>query len=659
MRLAKLLASGLVAYAGMCAAANGAVSAPDWMRAQLSATVPAHDDETDAVILYSETELTVIAPGKMKRRERVVYKILRSNGEGYGAVHKDFTPQSRITAMHGWCIPALGKDFEVKDKDIIETAISNVDGGELISDVRRKFMLIPAAVPGNIVGYEIEQELEPYEMTDEWDMQDTIPVREARYTVRLPAGWSYRTFWLNHGDVAPVEVTPGQWQWVATDLKPVRIERRMPPWQGIAARMVVSLQPPDGKGGGFQSWRDVGVWYLGLTSGRRDPSPPLREKVQQLTSSATDPLAKMRALAAFVQKDIRYVGIELGVGGVQPRPASEVLTHGYGDCKDKVTLLSAMLKEVGVESHYVLINTERGSVGAGTPPNMGFNHAIIAIQLPAGVDKAQLPALITHRTLGPVLFFDPTNPLVPLGYLPGGLQANYGMLVTPGGGELIALPQTAGALNGVVRTAKLTLDDNGTLRGDVVETWSGDGAAGQRWSLRTAQQDVDQIKPVESMLTHSLSEFQILHAGVANVRNLEKPLIWNYTVEIPRYPRVAGDLLIIRPRVFGSMSSGLLETRDPREHPIEFEAPILNTDLFEITLPSGYVPDSLPPAVKEDLGSVTYHSSTTFSGKVLRYTRSLEVKELSVPVAKAQALKEFFRAIEGDERNSAVLKKGP
>ena len=88
----------------------------------------------------------------------------------------------------------------------------------------------------------------------------------------------------------------------------------------------------------------------------------------------------MRALAAFVQKDIRYVGIELGVGGVQPHEANEVLTHGYGDCKDKVTLLSSMLKEIGVESHYVLINTERGSVAAGTPPNMGFDHAIIAIQ---------------------------------------------------------------------------------------------------------------------------------------------------------------------------------------------------------------------------------------------------------------------------------------
>jgi transglutaminase-like putative cysteine protease len=657
LRYVKHSCGVVAACAFLHVSAAWAAGAPEWMRAQLSAPLPAHDDETDAVMLYSETELTVLAPGKMKRVERRVYKILRRDGEGFGAVRVDFTPQSLVTSLRGWSIPAQGKDFEVKERDIIETAITNVDGGELISDLRRKVMRIPASVPGNIIGYEVEQQMQPYAMTDEWDIQGTVPVRESRYTVRLPPGWSYKVFWLNRGESAPTEVAPGQWRWVVTDTKPVKLERRMPPWEGIAARMVLSLQPPGAKGGGFQSWQEVGTWYLGLTNGRRDPSPPLRQKAQQLAASAPDPLGKMRALAAFAQRDIRYVAIELGVGGVQPHPASEVLAHGYGDCKDKVTLLSSMLQEIGVDSHYVLINTERGAVAADTPPNMGFNHAIVAIRLPAGVDPAQFPAAITHKSLGPVLFFDPTHPLIPLGYLPGGLQANYGMLVTPAGGELLELPKSPSALNGVERTAKLTLDENGTLSGDVRESWSGDAAAGQRFALRTAQQDVDQIKPVEAMLTHSLSTFQILRAAVGNVKVVEQPLTWKYTVEVPRYSRNAGDLLIIRPRVFGSMSSGLLETKEPRQHPIEFEAPVRNTDVFEITVPTGFVPDALPPEVNRDLGFITYRSATTFAGNVLRYTRTLEVKELSVPVAKAESLRAFFRAIESDERNSAVLKK--
>ncbi len=657
MRHAGLRRAALAACLVMLLPAAHGAGAPDWMRAQVGVPLPAHDDETDAVALYSETLLTVQGPGKLKRLERRVYRILRAGGEGYGVVRVDFSPQSRVTSLQGWSIPAAGKDFEARQRDIIETAFTNVDGGELVTDVRTKVMRIPAAVPGSIVGYEFEQELLPYEMTDEWGFQDVVPVREARFTVRMPPGWSHQVFWLNHAGVAPTEVAPGQWRWIVSDLEPVKLERQMPPWRGIAGRMVVSLQPPGGAGGGFRTWQEVGSWYQGLVQGRRDASPQIREKARQLSAAAADPLAKMQALAAYVQKDIRYVAIELGVGGVQPHPAAQVLTHGYGDCKDKVTLLSSMLNEIGVESYYVLINTERGSVMADTPPNLGFNHAVIAIRLPAGIDVSQLPATIAHKSLGALLFFDPTHPLIPLGHLPGALQANYGMLVNGSGGELVPLPQTAVALNGVSRSAQMTLDENGTLQGDVRETWSGDAAARQRFALQTAQQDVDQIKPVEAMLTDSLSTFHIARASIGNLRTPERPLIWNYTLEIPRYPRAAGDLLIIRPRVLGSLSSSLLETKEARRHPIEFYAPTRNTDVFEITVPAGYVADALPPEVKEDLGFVAYSSSTGFSNNVLRYTRTLEIRELSVPAARADQLRKFFRVIESDERNPAVLKK--
>ena len=70
-----------------------------------------------------------------------------------------------------------------------------------------------------------------------------------------------------------------------------------------------------------------------------------------MTASETTTLEKMQTLAAFVQRDVRYVGIELGIGGYQPHPAAEVFAHRYGDCKDKATLLRSMLREIGVDSY--------------------------------------------------------------------------------------------------------------------------------------------------------------------------------------------------------------------------------------------------------------------------------------------------------------------
>jgi transglutaminase-like putative cysteine protease len=133
----------------------------------------------------------------------------------------------------------------------------------------------------------------------------------------------------------------------------------MPPIEGVAGQMIVSFFPPGGASrNGFTGWLEMGNWYSNLTNGRRDASPEITQQVAALTASARTPLDKMQALAQFVQNDIRYVAIELGIGGWQPHAASEVFVHRYGDCKDKATLLSSMLSQVGIESFYVVINSE-------------------------------------------------------------------------------------------------------------------------------------------------------------------------------------------------------------------------------------------------------------------------------------------------------------
>jgi len=140
----------------------------------------------------------------------------------------------------------------------------------------------------------------------------------------------------------------------------------------------------------------------------------------------------MRSLADFMQHDIRYVGIELGIGGWQPHPAAEVFSHRYGDCKDKATLMAAMLHEIGIEADYVVINSERGSVTPEVPAHLtAFDHVVLAIKLPDGLTDPSLIATMQHPKLGRILFFDPTNELIPFGQIGGYLQANYGLLVTP------------------------------------------------------------------------------------------------------------------------------------------------------------------------------------------------------------------------------------
>src|SRR6266567_6249885 len=330
---------------------SAAGEAPGWMHALVNVPLPAHDEKTDVVLLYSERIVTVQSADKIKITVREAYKILRPGGREYGTVSVSYNSRKKITGMRGWCIPAQGKDYEVKDKEAVEISLPKIQGSELISDVKDKLLRIPAADPGNIVGYEYEEEEQPMVLQDVWVFQREIPGRELHYSLQLPPGWEYKASWINYPETKPTQGGNNQWEWMVSDIKGIRKEADMPPIDGLAGQLIVSFFPPGGaSASGFSSWQEMGNWYLNLTKGRRDASPEITQQVASLTTSARTPLEKMKALALFVQHDIRYVAIELGIGGWQPHAAPEIFIHRYGDCKDKATLLSSMLTQIGVES---------------------------------------------------------------------------------------------------------------------------------------------------------------------------------------------------------------------------------------------------------------------------------------------------------------------
>ena len=208
--------------------------APPWMHALVNAPLPPHDEKTDAVRMYAEENVTVVSADKIRVLYREAYKILRPGGRDEGNVMVSFNPHKKITSLHGWCIPAQGKDYEVKDKDAVEMAQPKIEYSELVTDVRTKLLRIPASEPGNIVGYEYESEEQPLVLQDRWLFQEESPTRESHYSLQLPAGWEYKVAWLNYPEVKPVQ-SGNQIIWTVSDVQGIRVEDDMPPgkeWPG-------------------------------------------------------------------------------------------------------------------------------------------------------------------------------------------------------------------------------------------------------------------------------------------------------------------------------------------------------------------------------------------------------------------------------------------
>ena len=157
-------------------------------------------------------------------------------------------------------------------------------------------------------------------------------------------------------------------------------------------------------------------------------------------------------------------------------------------------------------------------------------------------------------------------------------------------------------------------------------------------------------------MSGSMSLFQITHANILNLHQNDQPFGFQFSFVAQNYAKNAGGLLLVRPRVLGVKAQGFLETKEPRRFPVEFDGPFRDTDSFDIKIPAGYVVDDVPPAVDADYSFASYHSKTEVKDNLIHYSRTFELKELSVPVSRVDELKKFYRIVAGDERNTVVLK---
>lgn len=126
----------------------------------------------------------------------------------------------------------------------------------------------------------------------------------------------------------------------------------------------------------FQSYEQLARAYAALAEPKMTPTPKIKALAAEITAGKSDRRARAEAIYGWVSRHIRYVGIELGAGGMVPHDADTVLANGYGDCKDHSVLFSALLKAAGIASDIVLIN---GGTSFELPkaPTIGtLNHAI-------------------------------------------------------------------------------------------------------------------------------------------------------------------------------------------------------------------------------------------------------------------------------------------
>jgi transglutaminase-like putative cysteine protease len=626
---------------------------PDWVSQAAAAQMHIPEGtHPKAAVLLEDKLLTVGPDGQITERYRQVIKILRPQGREYARPVAWFNKDHKLLSFHIWSIGPDGHQYALKDNQIFEAGAR--EWGILYNDVHYKSADVPGSDPGGIVAYEYTEQIPMYAGSEPWEFQNPIPTAKSVFEIDLPQGWQHRALWRKYTSVEPTEVAPNHFQWVLTDIPGIDLDSvpMAPAEEALAGRMEVYFSAnalPEGE----QLWTRIGEWYTELAAPQSEGPTDIANASRALTDANADFMERIRKVATFMQQQIRYVGIEIGIGGYIPHAAEDVYRNHYGDCKDKATLMIAMLDAVGVRATWVLVDTERGVIDAKVPSMMA-NHMITAIEIPKGYDSPLLKAVVTAKSGKRYLIFDPTNQYVPIGLLPTYLQGGTGLLMAGADSEAIALPVLNPDSDTVNRTAIFKLGADGSLAGNVTVKRMGASSWRLRESLAMSS-DKEKRDDLENTLRNDFSSFQVDKEEIENANALDEQLTLSYSVTASSYAKNAGGLLLVRPRV---LSSDALELADERrKFPVEFASTGDWRDAFDVKIPAGYTVDDLPDPVNVDAGFASYRSQVKAEGDVLHYSREYIVKKLELDADDYPALRKFESEIYADENRSAVLKK--
>jgi len=649
----RLFLSAILLHAAGPAFAWKADSVPEWVRSAAAQRLPSYSPETSAVVLFEDTTYSVAFDGTATEHYRSVVKILRPQGREDAVVAVPFDKDTKILSLHVWSIGPDGHEYALKDNEIVEYGYPGQ--GSLFVDDKIKVAKAPGRDPGGIVAYEYEQRARPYLTEKTWLFQSGLPRVNQSFTLELPPGYTYGTVWAHHQQQKAIDLEHQRWRWEMKDTPAIELDHVLmhPARMALSGRMTVHYGGPGAVSATQGTWQSIGEWYQTLSKERLVATPEIAAKARELAGDKADFYDKTEAIAEFVQQQVRYFVIEMGIGGYQPHFAADIFHNLYGDCKDKAALLSAMLSTVGIHSALVMVDHRRGVVDPDAPSIVG-DHMIAAIQIPKGYSSPKLRSVVTAKTGKQYLIFDPTWEKTAFGQLEHNLQGGYGVLMEGSDSQVIKFPLLAPDLNTVRRTASFHLQPDGSLQGTVTEKRFGDVSENRR-SLYTRGDAKEQSDYLDHILEQDFTTFKATDVKVENAVSLNKDLTISYSLDADRFGKAMGPLLMIRPRVLGS--EGLETEHKIRSVPIDLRETMQAKDDYDIELPPGYAVDEIPEPVKLDLGFAAYESSSHVKDNVLHYTRTYTVREVTLPAEKYGDVQKLAGVIAADEQNHAVLKK--
>jgi len=636
--------------------AQAAVPSTVLSQAPAPAAAPpvAYADEP-LVIERSETVVEAAADGTGWRERTLAARLQSDTGvKRYSVLNIPYAGNSQhVEIAYARVIHADGTVVETPPTEAMDMPAAVTRAAPFYSDLKELQLPVRSLRVGD--RFELKYRIvrtkaeTPGEFWGQESFSETAVTLEQTLELRLPTGMTVQvwspTMKPAESSTADDGAAPAQhiYRWSAPQLKPTVGKEAE---AALAAKKKVLWTPEqelDAEQGKlptvawttFKSWQEVGAWYRGLEADRIVADDTVKAKVADLTKGKTTDEEKARALYDYVATNIRYIGVAFGIGRYQPHTAAEILSNQYGDCKDKHTLLSAMLSAAGIQANAVLI-------GAGirfnpdVPSPAAFNHVITRVTLSAAAGQP-----------GKHVWLDTTAEVAPWGMITLPTRDKQALVVFPAAGASTAADAPHVVPAAIIHTPVdpplpnvETVESVGSLGADgvstshIVITFGGDGEIAVRAAFRMLPPD--KYDAIMQAIAKGIG-----FAGTTSNPEVTRPtdMTQPFKLSFDYKREKAGDWEHLRtiPEVVPARFPQVTEM-EPPVRAIQLGLPLTENSTSAMKLPEGWSA-ILPPAVHAKCDYATYDMTYRLENGTLYADRKIVVLAKKVPVSDWRAYK--------------------
>jgi Domain of Unknown Function with PDB structure (DUF3857)/Transglutaminase-like superfamily len=616
---------------------------------QLALKAPVVEKDADAEVLSWEVFIDD-SQDDLVFNHSLRIKVFSERGvESQGKVEIDYLDRYKIKDIQARTIKADGSIIELKKDAIFDRTVVKVSGLKL----KAKSFAMPGVEPGAIIEYRY-REVHPLASARNLKLyfQRTIPVHQVKYYLK-PNSYlgAMTTFTFNGQNPQFTKEKNGFHSTMMTNVPAYREEAHMPPEDKVRMWMLV-YYTQESKLDPQRYWSDVGKRLYEGFKPRTKVNDDVRKAATEAVGSATTADEKLLKILEFCRTKIKNVNSDTsGMNAEEMKKLKEnnnpgdTLKRGYGDSNDIDCLFIAMATAAGFEARLALMPNRSEFFFDPSFPNTYF------------LDGGEIAVKVGEQWK----FYDPSGKYITIGMLPWGYEGVKALITDSKEPTWVTTPISGPEKSVAKRIAKLKLNEDGSLEGDVMMEYTGHFAV-EKKRYNDGETPDAREETLRNLVRSQWGGAELSDLKIENVTDQFKPFIYSFHLKVPGYAQRTGKRLFLPPSFFQQGKSQMF-TASQRKHPVYFHYPWSERDEVEISLPTGYELDNAEapnPIVSGDISWSKPQVAITKDGKTLVFRREFMFGaggNILFPVTTYENLKRLFDAYHQLDSHAITLKQ--